>query len=89
MDSIKLTHPIYSEQELLEKVRFVCKQSYQASKGHKVTCGCGHTTFLILAHKCVYCNEWYCHDCAQKHLGKSIKSFLEEIDDHFKPNTVE
>lgn len=40
-----------------------------------ITCECGQTLSLISSFRCLYCGEWFCKDCAEKHFGISIKEW--------------
>lgn len=43
-----------------------------------ITCSCGNLRGITLMHKCLYCNQWYCTLCAERHFGKTIKKYNEE-----------
>ena len=38
-----------------------------------ITCGCGTKRALVLMYKCLYCNEWFCHGCAEEHFGETVR----------------
>jgi hypothetical protein len=38
-----------------------------------ITCGCGTERALVLMYKCLYCNEWFCHSCAEDHFGETVE----------------
>lgn len=68
-----------TREDILEKIknkRLVIKyQSDQAFKSGLVTCGCHNSFNLINMHKCLYCGELYCKDCAEIHFGKTKKEY--------------
>lgn len=41
-----------------------------------VTCGCGQLRALTHAFRCLYCGEWFCVPCAEKHFEESIQERL-------------
>jgi hypothetical protein len=38
-------------------------------------CGCLKKLELTNAYKCLYCKEWFCEECAEKHFGKTIEEY--------------
>jgi len=40
-----------------------------------ITCRCGWQRGITQMYKCLYCNEWFCILCAEKHFGKTIKEY--------------
>ena len=41
-----------------------------------ITCaGCNTKRALINMYKCLYCKIWFCHQCAEKHFGKTVKEY--------------
>jgi hypothetical protein len=64
-----------------KKAEFVAAQWKQA-KGPQsdVTCGCGLKLPLRFAFRCLYCGEWYCQTCAEKHFGKTREQYNAEKD---------
>ncbi len=52
-----------------EKAHRVVEQRKQV-KGPTplVTCGCGFMLPLRFTYKCLFCSEWFCHDCAKVHF---------------------
>jgi hypothetical protein len=55
---------------------FAKKQLGQA-KGPQpmMTCSCGAQMPLRFAYKCLYCDEYFCKDCMEQHLGQTVKKY--------------
>lgn len=71
-----------------DKKDFVSKQFEEAKYKdgqdvQSVTCGCGLRAPLRFMHKCCYCDEFYCFECAQVHFGKTREKY--ELDKLNKP----
>ena len=43
----------------------------------EIICSCGQIRHLTLAFRCLYCGEWFCAHCAEKHFGKTVKEWVE------------
>lgn len=68
-----------TESELREKVARVHFQFKTASQVDPfIRCECGKNTLLKAAFKCLYCSEWYCRTCAEKHFGKTVEQYKAE-----------
>lgn len=39
-------------------------------------CFCGLKMYLLSAFKCLYCGEYYCQPCAEKHFGQTRKEWM-------------
>lgn len=37
----------------------------------RFTCGCGFSISLSLGFRCLYCGEYFCTTCAERHFGKT------------------
>ena len=37
----------------------------------KIKCVCGVSFPIYKMHRCLYCGEWLCRLCAEKHFGKT------------------
>lgn len=67
----------------MDKAAFVAKQFKEAmyhegEAVQKVTCGCGLTMPLRFAYRCLYCGEYYCMACAERHFGKTREEYSAE-----------
>ena len=40
-----------------------------------VTCICGRKIPLRFAYKCLYCDVFFCGDCAEEHFGKTREQY--------------
>lgn len=65
-------------EEIIRKRVIVRKQFDRAIKEIKITCGCGFTLPLRFTYKCLYCDEWYCKECAEIHFGKTREEYAKE-----------
>ena len=67
----------------LDKRAFVRKQTEQVmDKGRPfVRCGCLRKLQMYQAYKCLYCEEWYCRECAEVHFGKTVEEHQKERKD--------
>ncbi len=54
------------------------RQWADACNKSEVTCKCGQKRDLKLAFRCLYCGQWLCTHCAEKHFGKTIKEYEKE-----------
>lgn len=43
-----------------------------------ITCGCGWERAAVKMYKCLYCNEWFCTPCAEKHFNKTVAEYRAE-----------
>lgn len=62
------------------KVEFVAKQTGEANDKFRpfVRCGCWKKLWMPEAYKCLYCDEWYCRECAEIHFGKTVEEYRAE-----------
>ena len=67
-----------TKNELKAKIRFVNRQRRELMYNGEVPCGCGVSLLPQAAYKCLYCAEWYCVSCAEKHFGKTIAEHMKE-----------
>ena len=49
----------------------VREATYKGYDVQYVTCGCSRRLPLRFAYRCLYCGEWYCQRCAERHFGKT------------------
>lgn len=59
-----------------EKRERITVQYCEARDEQTITCGCGLKRALILAYRCLYCGEWYCANCAEKHFGQTMQEWI-------------
>lgn len=59
------------------KISFVGKQTKQMLDPVKsfVRCSCNKKLWPHHAFRCLYCGEWYCKKCAEKHFGKTVEQY--------------
>lgn len=43
-----------------------------------VKCVCNKKVKLIDTYRCLYCEIWYCQECAEEHFGKTRKQHIAE-----------
>ena len=43
-----------------------------------ITCPCGRERALVLMYKCLFCDVWFCQQCAEAHFGKTRAEWLAE-----------
>lgn len=69
-----------NESELREKIGFIVEQTRTASKLEKpfIHCECRRDIPLVLSYRCLYCGQWYCRKCAEKHFGKTVQQYRKE-----------
>ena len=60
------------DQETLDKLDAVKKQLIELLRTGLTTCSCGRRRELRWLYRCLYCGEWYCHFCAERHFGKTV-----------------
>jgi hypothetical protein len=58
------------------KLRRLKQQWSEACDKGTITCGCGQLRALTHAFRCLYCGEWFCVPCAEKHFGEGIHERL-------------
>lgn len=56
-----------------------------AANGEKVPCSCGISAYAYLLFRCVYCGEFYCQSCAEKHFNKTREEYLKELEESKTP----
>lgn len=61
-----------------EKKERLATQWHGAACHGEITCGCGQLRALELAYRCLYCGEFFCVSCAEKHFGKTIFEHIQE-----------
>lgn len=40
-----------------------------------ITCPCGRERGWTLMYKCLYCDTYFCRECAEEHFGKSVAEY--------------
>jgi hypothetical protein len=60
------------------KARRLKSQWCAACTTDTIECGCGIKRALRMAYRCLYCGEWFCHNCAEKHFGQTLKEWIAE-----------
>ena len=43
-----------------------------------ITCRCGWKRSVLKMYRCLYCGEWLCEVCAEKHFGKTREQYKAE-----------
>lgn len=61
-----------------DKKARIKKQWASACNEQTITCCCGQLRALLMAYRCLYCGEWYCFSCAEKHFGQTIKEWVDK-----------
>jgi predicted Zn-ribbon and HTH transcriptional regulator len=60
------------ENKTNEKLEMVAKQIKSVGAkiliDTKMICSCGKSISLMHMHRCFYCGEWFCPDCAKTHF---------------------
>lgn len=73
-------HDLISKEDWDKKINFVMKQTKEMLDPIRpfVRCGCLKKLWPQNAFRCLYCGEWYCKECAEKHFGKTVKQYRDE-----------
>jgi hypothetical protein len=60
-----------------ERTQRLVETQRQEAKGPQpsVTCGCGRVMHLRHLYRCLYCKQWLCQPCAERHFGKTVEEF--------------
>ena len=53
---------------------FINGQYQKAKINHRVWCRCGEPVQVVDSYKCLYCKEFFCKTCAEKHFGETVES---------------
>lgn len=61
-----------------ENKETLISQEKQAREDNSITCGCGWKRWIGYAYRCLYCGEWFCAPCAEKHFGQTIEEWVIE-----------
>ena len=59
------------------KAARLCNQWMTACSDGEILCCCGLRRALTSAFRCLYCGEFYCVNCAEKHFGQTRKEWIE------------
>lgn len=43
-----------------------------------ITCRCGWERGITMMYRCLYCGEWFCELCAEKHFGKTREEYQKQ-----------
>jgi len=46
-------------------------------RGMPTECPCGRMVAPCQPYRCLYCDIWFCEDCAGEHFGETKAAFLE------------
>lgn len=68
--------------EILEsQVRYLTSQEKIDTPGKfiKVRCPCLKNVLLKYAYRCLYCEIFYCKECAEQHFGKTVAEYRAEL----------
>jgi hypothetical protein len=60
------------------KAERLCRQWGEAISSGEITCLCGWKRSLVMAYRCLYCGEWFCAPCAEKHFGQTILDWVKQ-----------
>lgn len=71
------THRLVKSENFF-KVKAIVRQARQLTRGEKTDCMCGGSFHAHQLFRCLYCGEWYCLPCAEKHFGLTRKQYEEE-----------
>lgn len=63
------------EKDNLQKVFAINRQLRLFKRSEKADCMCGKMLHSYQMFRCLYCGEWYCQPCAEKHFGKTRKEY--------------
>jgi len=81
-----ICHPVTAE-EWLAKITHIGKQVRETVEQEAqgvtirlatITCACRWKRGIMNMYQCLYCNEWLCELCAERHFGKTRKQYREE-----------
>lgn len=61
-----------------EKAKRIERQYSELWATATVTCSCGLPRHFTHAYRCLYCGEYFCFNCAEKHFGKTVKRWMGE-----------
>lgn len=59
-----------------EKGRVLRDQWHEAVSLGSIHCTCGLQRALPLAYRCLYCGEYFCGQCAEKHFGQTVQEWI-------------
>ena len=67
------------EETAKEKAEFVMGQLRELKNSTpKLTCHCGQLIYWLNAFRCLYCGEYYCQPCAEKHFEQTREEWEKE-----------
>lgn len=67
-----------TREQWINKIDTICSQLKMAEMDGAIKCGCGTEHHVENAFRCLYCLEWYCMVCAEKHFGKTREEYRKE-----------
>lgn len=75
-----MSHSINKEEFLKQQIQETVDQSMANVPVRLaiITCPCGWKRSIVFMYKCLYCNLWFCVNCAEEHFGKTIKQYQSE-----------
>ena len=67
-------------QAMYSQVRFINAQEDDCvpAKHLKVRCACLKLVPMKYAYRCLYCEVFYCKECAETHFGKTVAEYRTE-----------
>lgn len=71
---------IQRSESVEKRKRLKLQWAEAAQSGHDnavITSGCGQVRSIEIAFRCLYCGEWFCVPCAEKHFGQTIQEWIE------------
>jgi hypothetical protein len=60
-----------------EKAAVLRDQWSEAVECGSIHCTCGLQRALPLAYRCLYCGQYFCGPCAEKHFGQTLQEWIE------------
>ena len=59
-----------------EKASVLRDQWSEAVECGSIHCTCGLQRALPLAYRCLYCGQYFCGPCAEKHFGQTLQEWI-------------
>jgi len=84
------TVELAADDERAKKINWVAAQ-WKMALGPTVMmkCGCGLEAPIRFMYRCLYCGEFYCQSCAERHFGKTREQYNAERAEAMKaPETM-
>lgn len=55
------------------------RQFVEAKGPTMITCECKRRNPVRFMYHCLYCDCWFCKECAEIHFGKTVEQYYDEI----------